>query len=105
MKEIVVKVKPGGNAYFIYSDGLPFKGTGKMDLVRASNVLWDADKQRWVIVMPNGTQIGRSAGYDERMQAIAEEVQLLSKMISEGHEPWEVGFKDLDEQCLTASRL
>ncbi len=96
MKEIVVKIKPGGEAFMIYSDDSPLRGAGRIDLVRASNVIWMSHTQRWVIQMPDGSHIGNDEGYENRTQAIADEVQLLQKMLLDGEDPYQIGFEQYD---------
>jgi len=97
MKELTIKIKSGGEAFFLYSDGHPALGMGKVDLIRASNVLWHPQKQRWVICMKNGVHLGDSNGYVSRAEAIAAEVEHLSKMLADGMDPWEEGFEFYDE--------
>ena len=99
MKELTVKVMPGGDAFFIYSDDAPFKKAGELDMIRASNVLWNKQRQRWVIVMPDGQRMGNLEGYESRMQAIADEVRLLSIALKDGSqdEAIKLGFSRYDE--------
>lgn len=100
MKEIVIKVKPGGEAFFLYSDDAPFKlGESRMDLIRASNVLWNPERRRWMIILPDGQKMGEPHGYESRMQAIAAEVRLLQFALGNGDADaaLELGFSRYDE--------
>jgi len=96
-KSLTIKIKPGGEAFFLYSDGHPAMGVGDVDLVRASNVLWHSPKQRWVIALKDGTRIGNPEGYVNRAEAIAAEVDILTKMLTDGMDPWKEGFELYDE--------
>ena len=99
MKEITIKIKPGGEAFFLYADDAPFKGAGRLDLIRASNVLWSPERQKWVIVMPDGTRMGKPEGYDGRAQAIADEIRLLSIALENGavDDAIALGFERYDD--------
>ena len=103
MREITIKIKPGGEAFFIYTDDRPFKmGESRMDLIRASNVLWHPERRRWFIVMPDGQKMGEPQGYESRMQAIADEVRLLQLSLADGtaDDALALGFSRYDEIAL-----
>jgi hypothetical protein len=93
MPEIAIKIVPGGEVFFLYSDDSPLRGMGKMELIRASNVEWDEMAQRWFIRMPSGNLIGKMEGYEKRMAAIIDEVHILSQMLIDGATMPELGFK------------
>jgi hypothetical protein len=95
--ELVMKVKPGGDIIFIYSDQARAVLDGKMKMVRASHVLWHEPKQRWVIRMPDGTPIGNPNGYESRSEAILWEMRILNQMLELGSEYAELGFEALEE--------
>jgi hypothetical protein len=99
MTEITIKIKPGGEAFFLYSDDAPFKKAGNLDLIRASNVLWSKTRQRWLIRTPDGKPMGDPQGYESRMQAIADEVRLLGIALKDGtaDEALALGFARYDE--------
>lgn len=94
MKEITIKVDPDGNVLLLYDDAMRLESLGKKQVVRASNVVFVEDRQRWIIVKPDGTQIGEEDGYFNRLQAIADEIRILSEELSDGHiKIEELGFQ------------
>lgn len=100
LKELTIKIKPGGEAFFLYSDDHPALGLGgRLDLIRASNVLWHPERRRWFIILPDGKKMGHLDGYEIRMQAIADEVQLLSIALADGtaEDALAHGFERYDE--------
>lgn len=100
MKELTIKIKPGGDAFFIYSDEHPaLELGGRMDLIRASNVLWHPERRRWFIILPDGQKMGEPQGYESRMQAIRDEVELLSIALANGtaDDALSLGFERYDE--------
>lgn len=111
MKEIVIKIFPGGDAYFLYSDDSPLRDMGKLELRRASQVEWDEKLQRWLIKVHKASRtetdkytifnimepevIGKPEGYESRVQAIADEVVILNAQLDQGLAPHELGFRDI----------
>jgi hypothetical protein len=97
MKEIVAKVYPGGEAVMLYSDDSPLSTLpGRRQMVRASNVVWNEERQRWKIVMPDGTILGDPQGYVIRGEAIFQEVLLLNEMLAGGYTGFDLGFRATD---------
>jgi hypothetical protein len=95
MGEITIKIMPGGSVFFLYSDDHPARGLGKIELKRASNVLWDQMAQRWFIYMPSGNLIGKLDGYESRIAAISDEVKILNELLKyPGATPEEMGFQN-----------
>jgi hypothetical protein len=93
-KEITIRVEPGGDAVLLYSDDSPLAALpGRREMARASHVEWSTYRQRWIIRMPGGDQIGNPEGYESRMMAIADEVQILNKMLAEGYTGFDIGFR------------
>lgn len=93
MPEVAIRITPGGDAYFLYSDDNPLNKLGKLQLRRASNVEFDEETQRWFIiddtiydsdVSPDDKILGDPSGYESRLQAIAAEVALLNELLSTG---------------------
>jgi len=84
-KDIFVRVDKNGDVYLIYSDDFPRSAVGRMVTVRASNVLFDNERQMWVVYFNElgggQTKLGE---FERRDDAIRKEVELLQSLVSDG---------------------
>lgn len=80
--ERLIKIDESGNLIFLYDDLIPWKDLGRMECERASDVVFDAEAQGWVIVLKNGERIGSI--HAKREDAVAEEVKILEEQIASG---------------------
>jgi hypothetical protein len=72
----VIEINQNGNINTLWSDELDLYELGIVhDVRRASNVVFDHERQEWKIILPNGKIIGRDKN---RSKAIEQEIRLLS---------------------------
>ena len=57
MSEKVFRVDKDGNLIGLYTDSVPLRGLGKLDVERASNVEFDNTQQGWTITLADGTTL------------------------------------------------
>lgn len=84
MGNLIVKIAPDGSAVFsLYDDKSPLIGLGKLEVVRASNVVWDGEKQTWriEIIRANGVKAAVPIDFKNRSDAIKFEQELLPEII------------------------
>jgi len=81
MVERLIRISPDGKEIiFLYDDQVPWADLGKMQCSRASDVVFDEEKQAWKIVFPNGKVVGY---FTKRESAIHHEIFLLEGALAE----------------------
>jgi len=61
----VITINANGSVKGLYSDRLPYRELGPLAIDRASTVEWDAARQVWRAVAPDGKVLAESASRDE----------------------------------------
>ena len=91
MKTAVIKISPDGKtAVSLYSDTHPLDGIGRKSLVRASNVLFDEQSQKWYMheETVDGGDFRHDPGFVKREDAIQFEIAVLERRLE--HNPEQV---------------
>lgn len=80
----VIKITPGGDTISLYQDGHPLLGTGNVQLARASNVVWDEDRQEWRIKLKDkdGNEHDVELGFSDRSKAVDFEITMLHHLLT-----------------------
>jgi len=96
MKEITLKIANNGDLFLIHDDDMQeiISDLGNASLIRASNVLWDEEKQSWFIYPANRIKgymavnkdktIGNPYGYKLRKDAVKDEIRIFSEGLASG---------------------
>ena len=80
--EYTVMVMPNGSVQFLYNDDHPLLEIGNVQMVRASNVLWDEENQLWFIYFNGSVGVTKwHHGFKNRKDAIAFEVSFLNAQL------------------------
>ena len=85
--EFTVKVTPQGEIITLYREDLPIQIDGRRQMVRASNVLWNEDTQRWEVHlnMDQGPEKQvKLKDFAKRSEAIQWEVEFLEAALVDG---------------------
>lgn len=78
-KKIVIK--KDGTVTGVYDDAIPFKNMGTPFIKRVSNIEYDNDLQKWVVIMTHDDTVPIKA--DSREEAYSKEVSLVNENIDE----------------------
>jgi hypothetical protein len=77
--ERLVRISPDGKeVVFLYDDKIPWEDLGKMKCERASDVIFNEERQVWVIKFNGGGEVG---DFKNREEAIQYEIFILEKMM------------------------
>lgn len=76
-----VTITKDGEVQCLAPDDLDLRDVGSLHVRRASHVEFDNDRQRWLVTLPNGKEIGEFA---TRGEAIRFEVEYLNHKIDDG---------------------
>jgi hypothetical protein len=70
---------------FLYDDEIPWKELGKMQCVRASDVVFESERQKWFVQLkPPVKGVWRIGPFDSRVEAIGEEIKFLESSMENG---------------------
>lgn len=72
-----IRLRPDGSVDFLYVDGHPAIGLGKMEVERASDVFFDPEKQKWVVHI-RGEAEPLPQVFEDRAAALKYEVDYLN---------------------------
>ena len=84
MGQHVIIISPDGSeAKTIYSDDLPLREIGELELERASNVVFNHLDQLWHVVGSDGVMLNQE-GFERRDDAIKKEIAVLQDILDKG---------------------
>lgn len=95
MKATTFKITASGEVFCLYDEDSPIVTEGHVSVIRASNVLFDEQKQEWFVEvnMIDGSTKQLSETFKKRSEAIAHEISFLNGVLSRGI-PVESFFKN-----------
>ncbi len=75
-------IRPEGAVEGLYSDEIPLKNLGYLDIKRATNVEFCSDRQEWIVTLPDGTEVYSNAN---REKALAWERKYCDSLLEAGY--------------------
>lgn len=88
VKQIVIDFTEDGKAEAMHFDEFPLKFLGKMQVTRASDILWDPEEEGWYIQLPNTTlRMKEWSGFASYEEAREFEVEWLQLCRMKGYLP------------------
>jgi hypothetical protein len=95
MKATTFKITAHGEVFCLYDEDSPIVTEGRVSVIRASNVLFDEDEQKWFVEvnMLDGSRKRLSDTFAKRSEAIAHEIKVLNGVLFQGI-PVESFFKN-----------
>jgi hypothetical protein len=77
-------LRPDGTIEGLYSDTIPLRKLGKLNVSRATYVEFDCSDQKWVVTLPDGTELYR---HQSRDTALELERNYCDSLLTEGYRP------------------
>jgi len=77
-------LRPDGTVEGLYTDVIPLRELGKVYVARATNVEFDDSAQKWVVTLPDGTELYK---HESREQALNWEHVYCDLLLTKGFRP------------------
>jgi hypothetical protein len=77
-------IRPDGSIEGLYTDTVPLKKLGEINVARATHVEFDGSAQEWVVSLPDGTEVFRN---ESREVALGLERTFCEALLADGFRP------------------
>lgn len=61
-------IRPDGQVEGLYTDTVPLKDLGALNVKRATHVEFDVERQEWVVTLPSGKEVHRNPSREAALE-------------------------------------
>ncbi|MDD3040448.1 hypothetical protein [Bacteroides sp.] len=60
-------IRPDGSIEGLYTDTIPLRDLGRLNIARATNVEFDVERQEWLVTLPDGKEVFSDPSREEAL--------------------------------------